>query len=80
MDYSNTKLSGYDLLNKNARQKAILFKLNYIKKNIKEIRLFDTDGRHERFINDAENIIMKNVELTDAQIKYIEFLYNKLGG
>jgi len=80
MDYSNTNLSGKDLLSKKARRDGLMFKIKYIKENIGDLRLIDAEGKHEKFVDDMERLIKQGYELTQAQIRYVESLFDKILG
>lgn len=80
MDYSNTNLSGKDLFKKNARWEGQKFKINYLKKQVEDLRLIDTNGKHEKFINDIDELLDHGLKLSEAQTKYLDGLFNQIFG
>jgi len=78
MNYSNTNLSGKELLNNDAIKQAVCYKINYIIENIDELRLIDKNEKHETFINNIASLVKRGIKLSEAQIRYLEYLFDKI--
>lgn len=62
MDYSNAKIS---LVRKDLQKNGARFKIDFLKGKIKEVRLFDNNGRHEKFINDVDKLVANDCLLSE---------------
>lgn len=78
MDYSNTPLHGQDLLKKDALKEGVQFKIDFLRKNFSKLKLFPNGQRHIDFVNGINDRFTRNIKLSEAQIKYLDTLFDKI--
>lgn len=80
MDYSNTTLHGEDLLSEKAKIAAIKHKIQHCNKNMDKVIATDFHKKQESFIKDMVHTDLSIVTLSEAQVKFLERIYNKVIG
>lgn len=78
MDYSTTPLTGKDLLKKSALKEAETFKVDFLRKNFSKLKLFPNGQRHIEFVNNCNDRLTRNIKLSEAQIKYLDTLFDQI--